>query len=151
MHPIAHLHAPAQRRLRIGRRRRAPECRPLCPSSVAGARRAPEPVAAPLQRARHRARSERWQLGVIVAAIVAIGAIWMLEKPSDLSSFAELRAGERHALYDRAFTDVRRLCQDPAPAAARHCAHQAELLAALPECTDECRELVSRWLPRATR
>jgi hypothetical protein len=88
---------------------------------------------------------------MIVAAIAVIGAIWMAEGQSDLSTLSELPSGERSALYQRALTDVQRLCKEPAPAAVRHCAHQAELLAALPECSGECRELVSRWLPRATR
>jgi hypothetical protein len=146
MHPTSHAHAVPPRRLRIGRRR-TPNRPVPSPRSTAEVRPAPTPTA----ETRNRQSSERWQLGLIVGAIVLIGTLWTIGDNSDLSAIAELPREERAALFERALTDVRELCRDPAPAAARHCAHQAELLAALPECTGDCRELVTRWLPRATR
>lgn len=145
MHSTSHAHAVPPRRLRIGRRR--PPNRPVpSPRSTAEVRSAPPPP-----EARNRDSSERWQLGLVVGAIVLIGTLWTIGDNSDLAAIAELPRQERAALFARALTEVREFCRDPAPAAARHCAHQAELLAALPECTSECRELVTRWLPRAAR
>jgi hypothetical protein len=80
-----------------------------------------------------------------------LAALGALNARSDPSQLAKLPEPERRVLYERTLADVTQLCKHPAPAAARHCAHQAELLAVLPECTGACQELASRWLPRPTK
>jgi hypothetical protein len=88
---------------------------------------------------------------VLVLALIAAALLWTKWGGRSEPRLDQLPAADRRALYERTRADLE-LCASGAGAAlADHCAHQAELIVAFPECEASCQSLAGRWRSTPTR
>jgi hypothetical protein len=87
----------------------------------------------------------------VAVAFAAAALLWSHGERRGQARLERLSATERAALYRRTLSDLE-LCATSAGAAlGDHCAHQAELISAFPECDAACRELAAPWKAVPTR
>jgi len=77
--------------------------------------------------------------------------IWQTALSGERTALLRLPETERGAFFERTFHNVHDLCDPSRPTLRHYCTEQADLLADLPECGDECQALIRPLLPQPTR
>jgi hypothetical protein len=104
------------------------------------------PIAAPLSTPLARAT-------VVVVFGIPVAAAWSWWDTREQRALLALTPAARREIYTHSIEDMRALCSTPtsAEAFAAHYEQKAGYLAEFPECDEECRPLVERYLPKPTR
>jgi len=91
-----------------------------------------------------------WLAAAVLVAAVFAAAMWTDARRE--RELAALPSTEREALVARVVETLRTTCVAArGPELTQFCRDQARLVARMPECGGECRELAARHLPRPSR
>lgn len=90
-------------------------------------------------------------LVALLAALLALFALYWSQYQKERSAIAELPTTERRALYDRIVRTLQTTCSNASDGLRAYCVEQSELIVLFPECDEACRILAHKHMRQATR